>query len=92
MLESLFSKVSDLFSPATLLKRDFNIGFFFVKFAKFLRALVLKNICERPTASLICNMAYKFSITLSFSSVLCNSTAEVSTKIQIMSLVLNEFM
>ena len=62
-----------------------------MKFAKFLRTPILKNICERPTASLICNIAYKFSITLSFSSILRISTvnSEFSIKIQTMSPVLN---
>ena len=61
-----------------------------MKFAKFLRAPILMNICKWPTASLIWNMAYKFSIT-SFSSILHNSTAdsEVSINITTMSLVLN---
>ena len=62
-----------------------------MKFAKFLRTPILKNICERPTASLICNIAYEFSITLSFSSILRISTvnSEFSIKIQTMSPVLN---
>ena len=61
-----------------------------MKFAKFLRAPILMNICEWPTASLIWNVAHKFSIT-SFASILHNSTAdsEVSIKITTMSLVLN---
>ena len=52
----------------------------------------MKNICERPTTSLIWNMAHEFSMTY-FSSYLSNSTAnsEVSVKIQTMSLVLNVF-
>ena len=92
MLESLFNKVSDLFSPATLLKRDSHTGYriFFVKFAKCLRTPILKNICKRLTASLIYTMAYEFSIT-SFPSILRNSTAEVSIKVHTISLVLNVF-
>ena len=35
------------FRAATLLKRDSNTSFFPVNIAKFVRALVLKNICER---------------------------------------------
>ena len=48
VLESLFNKVSNLFSPATSLKRNSNTGYriFLVKFAKFLSTPTLKNICE----------------------------------------------
>ena len=50
--------------------------------------LILKNICEQPTASLIGNMmAHEFSIT-SFS---ISQNSEVFIKIQTMSLVLNAF-
>ena len=48
---------------------------FLVKFAKFLRTPILKNICERQTAFLIWNIAYEFTITLSLSSILRNSTS-----------------
>ena len=36
MLDSLFNKVADL-RPATLLKTESNIGYFPMKFAKYLR-------------------------------------------------------
>ena len=41
-----------------------------IKFVKFLRTPNLKNICNWPAASLIWNMAYNFTITLFFSSIL----------------------
>ena len=41
----LFNKVADL-KPATLLKKDSNTDFFPVNITKFLRAPILKNICE----------------------------------------------
>ena len=44
---SLFLIKLQTFRPATLLGRDSNTGFLLVKFAKFLRASILKNICER---------------------------------------------
>ena len=44
---SLFLMKSYAVRPATLLKRDYKIDFFFVKFAKFLRTPISKNICER---------------------------------------------
>ena len=50
-VESVFNKVPDFFSSATLFKMDSN----------------LKNICERQTASLILNMVYVFTRTLFFS-------------------------
>ena len=73
MLESLFNNAADLFSSSTLGKRDFNKDVFLWNIAEFLRAA--KNICERTTTSLIWNMAYEYTITLSFSSILRNSTA-----------------
>ena len=51
----------------------------------------MKIICKRLTASLIWNMAYGFSIMLTFPSILRNSRTEVSIKIQTMALVLNVF-
>ena len=44
---SLFLMKSYAFRPSILLKRDSKINFFLVKFAKFLRTPILKNICER---------------------------------------------
>ena len=78
-------KVSDLFSPATLLKRDSNTGYrvLFVKSAKVLRAPIFKNICQRPASSLILDNIFFF--------YLRNSTAGLSIKIQTMSQVLNVF-
>ena len=46
MLETLFIKLQ-AFRAASLLKRDSNIDIFSVKFVKFLRAPILKNVCER---------------------------------------------
>ena len=70
MFESLFNKVADLFSLATLLKRDSPTCFFFcVQFANFLRTPISKNIGERLTASLMWNMSYESSIP--FSPILC---------------------
>ena len=43
----LFLIKFQVFRPATLLKRDSNTGVFQVKFAKFLRTPILKNIFER---------------------------------------------
>ena len=65
MPQPSFNKVAELFSFATLLKRDANTGFFPVEFAKFLRTSILKYICERPTACLIRNMTCEFPVTLS---------------------------
>ena len=78
-------KVSDLFSPATLLKRDSNTGYrvLFVKSAKVLRAPIFKNICQRPASSLILDNIFFF--------YLRKSTAGLSIKIQTMSQVLNVF-
>ena len=73
MLESLFNNAADLFSSSTLGKRDFNKDVFLWNIVEFFRAA--KNICERTTASLIWKMAYEYTITLSFSSILRNSTA-----------------
>ena len=89
MLESLFHKIADLFSPATL-KRNSNTRIFLWNLQNFLKRPILKNICGWATASLNWNMAYEFSIILSYPSILRNSTAnsEVSTKMKIMSLVL----
>ena len=49
VLEPLFNKDAGLqaFRAATLLKKRLQHKCFTVKFAKFLRALILKNICER---------------------------------------------
>ena len=44
---SLFLMKSYAFRRSTLLKRDSKINFFLVKFAKFLRTPILKNICKR---------------------------------------------
>ena len=44
---SLFLMKSYAFRPSILLKRDSKIKFFLVKFAKFLRTPILKNICKR---------------------------------------------
>ena len=54
VLKYFFDKVTDLFNTAILLKK------YPVKFAKFLRAPILKNICEWPAAPLIWSMAYEF--------------------------------
>ena len=43
---NLFLMKSYAFRPATLLKWDSKIDLFLVKFAKFLRTPILKNICE----------------------------------------------
>ena len=48
---SLFLMKSYAFRPATLLKRDSKIDLFLVKFAKFLRTPIFKNICERLLSS-----------------------------------------
>ena len=44
-----------------------------MKFVKFLRAPILKNVCERLSASPIWNMACEFIMTWSFSSTVRNS-------------------
>ena len=44
---NLFLMKSYAFRPSTLLKRDSKKNFFLVKFAKFLRTPILKNICKR---------------------------------------------
>ena len=44
---NLFLMNSYAFRPATLLKWDSKIDLFLVKFTKFLRTPILKNICER---------------------------------------------
>ena len=44
---SLFLMKSYAFRPATLLKRDYKIDLFLVKFPKYLRTPISKNICER---------------------------------------------
>ena len=44
---SLFLMKSYAFMPSTLSKRDSKINLFLVKFAKFLRTPILKEICER---------------------------------------------
>ena len=43
----MLSPKSYAFRPATLLKRDSKIDLFLVKFARILRAPILKNICKR---------------------------------------------
>ena len=48
---SVFLMKSYAFRPATLLKRDSKIDLFLVKFAKFLRTPIFKNICERLLCS-----------------------------------------
>ena len=46
MLESVFSKAADL-RECTFIKKELQHSCFPVNFAKFLRAPILKNICER---------------------------------------------
>ena len=48
---SVFGTKLQAFSPATVLKRDSSHGCFPVKFAKFFRTPILKNICKLLTAS-----------------------------------------
>ena len=48
---SVFGIKLQAFSPATVLKRDSSHGCFPVKFAKFFRTPILKNICKLLTAS-----------------------------------------
>ena len=57
--ESLFNKVASL-SLATLLKKRLWYRCFPVNFAKFLRTLILKNICKLPldTANLLDGTLY----------------------------------
>ena len=53
VLQSLFNKIADLLSATTLFIKDYNTGFLLWNLQKIFRVPVLKNICERPTASLI---------------------------------------
>ena len=50
--KALLIQLAKLLRPVTLLKRNSNTCFH-VKFAKFLRAPILKNICERLLLSII---------------------------------------
>ena len=62
MWESLLNKVSDL-RPVTLSKKRLQHRCFPVRFPKFLRVLISKNICERVLlARFVCIFKNKFLI------------------------------
>ena len=63
---SLFLKKCWPFQLHKFIKKRLRHCYFPVKFENLLRTLTLKIICERPTTSLIWNMAHEYSITLSF--------------------------
>ena len=68
------------FQPCYFIKKRFQRRCLPVKFAKSLKTPTLMKISEQSIASLIWNMTYKFSITLTFSSTLrnFNANSEVS--------------
>ena len=53
MLESLFLKKLQASGPVTLLKKRLQHECFPVKFAKFLRTPILKNICKQLPSKLL---------------------------------------
>ena len=72
---SFFSIELQTFSALQLYSKETPTQVFTYEISEFLGTPILNNICEWTTASLIWNMAYNFTITLSFSSILHNSKA-----------------